>query len=72
MFLVDRDIAPGTYQIEGEDLGYTRRLSCLDGSSDCVIEMIDMEGGGYVTVREGDMALKVGAYSGEATITRVE
>lgn len=72
IFLVNTDIAPGTYQIEGEDLGYTRRLSCLDGTTHCVIAMIDMEGGGYVTVEESDKALKVGAYSGQAIVTKVD
>jgi hypothetical protein len=71
MFLVGVDIEPGTYKVEGQSMYHWFRLSCLDGSSDCIIEHdIFFEGGRtYVSILDTDKAFKL--TSGPTTLTKV-
>jgi hypothetical protein len=54
MFLVGTDIEEGTYKIEGEC--YWERLECLEGTFSCIISNGNVEGQGYVTILEKDIA----------------
>ena len=54
MLLVGTDVEPGTYKIEGDC--YWERLSCLDGSFDCIIANAKIEGQSYVEILISDKA----------------
>ncbi len=59
MYLVGRDIKPGTYK-GNEEYCYWERLSGVDGSFDSIITNGGPEGQFYVEVQETDFAFKTG------------
>jgi hypothetical protein len=67
MFLVGKDIEAGTYKIEGEC--YWERLSCLDGSFNCITANANISGQSYVTITADDKAFNT---TGNCTFIKTE
>jgi hypothetical protein len=71
LYLVGKDIAPGTYKSSGGSSygGYWERLSGLSGQFDDIIANGNPEGSTIVEVKEGDVAFST---SGNLTWTKIE
>lgn len=56
IYLVGKDIDPGTYKVDG---GYWARLKNISGEMGAVIANENVSGTGYVTIAESDYAIEI-------------
>jgi hypothetical protein len=59
MYIVGRDIDPGTWRGNAEDSCYWERLSCVNGTFDCIIANDNAEGQFFAEISPNDFAFSV-------------